>query len=78
MWSALLRRHIVSIGIAVLALLLGGYLYFVDRGRITTAESDARKRNLLRAFRRAEITELVLEDPTDTVRIVRRPDDAGR
>jgi hypothetical protein len=76
-WGALLRRHAVSIGIAVLAALLGGYLYFVDRDRVTTAESDARKRNLLRAFRRAEITEIVLEDPNDTVRIARRTDDAG-
>jgi hypothetical protein len=74
---ALLRRHAVSISVAVLAVLLGGYLYLVDRDRVTTTESDARKRNLLRAFRRAEITEIVVEDPSDTVRVVRRGDDAG-
>jgi hypothetical protein len=76
-WGGLLRRHVVSIAMAVLAVVLGGYLYFVDRDRVTTTESDARKRNLLRAFRRAEITEIVLEDPNDTVRIGRRTDDAG-
>jgi hypothetical protein len=75
--GVLLRRHAVSIGIVILAAGLGGYLYLVDRGRVTTTESDARKRNLLRAFRRAEITELALEDPNDTVRITRRTDDAG-
>jgi hypothetical protein len=68
---------VVSIAMAVLAVLLAGYLYFVDQGRVTTSEADARKRNLLRAFRRAEISEIVVEDPSDTVRITRRSDDAG-
>ena len=71
---------------AALVVALGGYLYLVDSGRVTTGEADARKRNLFKAYRRAEISEIVVEArPGDSsgsqkdepIRITRRPDDAG-
>jgi hypothetical protein len=76
-WRTFVRRHVVTIAILCVAVALGGYLYCVDQGRVTTTEADLRKRNLLRAFRRAEITEVVLEEPNDVVRITKRTDDAG-
>jgi hypothetical protein len=71
-----LRRHAVSIGIAVLTAALGVYLY-VDSGRVTTGEADARKRNLFGAYRRAEISEMVVEQRDSTFHLTRRTDDAG-
>jgi hypothetical protein len=75
--SPVLRRHGVSIVIVTLAAALGGYLYVVDSGRVTTKELEARKRNLLRAWRRTEISEIAIEQQGETVRIVKRADDAG-
>ncbi len=71
---------------AALVVALGAYLYVVDSGRVTTGEADARKRNLFKAYRRAEISEIVIQArPGDAsgsrldqpIRITRRPDDAG-
>jgi len=75
--SPFLRRHWVSVAIAILAAGLGAYLYVVDSGRITTKELEARKRNLFHAWRRADISELAIEQQGETVRIVKRTDDAG-
>jgi len=72
-----LRRHAVSLGLALVAILLAAYLYLVDSGRITTGERQARQRNLLPAYRRAEISELVIQSNDETTHIVRRADDAG-
>ena len=77
MWVSFVRRHKVTIAIVAVALGLGAYLYFVDSGRVTTTEAEARKRNLLPAFRRADISELVIEDKGDTICILKRGDDAG-
>ncbi len=71
------RRHAVTIAMAALAVLLALYLYVVDRGRVTTSEAEARKRNLFKAYRRGEISELVVQQGTETIRIVKRSDDAG-
>jgi hypothetical protein len=72
-----LRRHGVSIVIALIAVALGVYLYAVDSSRMTTKELEARKRNLFRAWRRTEISEIAIEQKGESVRIVRRLDDAG-
>jgi hypothetical protein len=73
----MLRRHAVSLALALSAILLAAYLYLVDSGRITTAEQQARQRNLLPAYRRAEISELIIQSNDETTHIVRRADDAG-
>jgi hypothetical protein len=70
------RRHAVSIGLAVLTLAVAVYLY-VDSGRVTTGESNARKRNLFDAYRRAEISEVVVEQKDGTFHLTRRNDGAG-
>jgi len=75
--SVLLRRHGVSVAIAAFAATLGAYLYLVDSGRVTTKELEARKRNLFHAWRRAEISEVAIEQGAESVRIVRHTDDAG-
>src|SRR5689334_2136543 len=62
---------------ATLAAALGAYLYVIDSGRVTTQELEARKRNLLRAWRRAEISEIAIEKKGEALRIVKRSDDAG-
>jgi len=71
---------------ALLALSFGAYVYFVDSGRVTTGESDARKRNLFKAYRRGEISEIVIHSGAgekaapkteEEIRITRRTDDAG-
>jgi hypothetical protein len=77
MLPAALRRHGVSLTIAVLAAVLGVYLYVVDSGRLTTKELEARKRNLFRAWRRGEIAAITIEQKGESVRIVKRTDDAG-
>jgi Domain of unknown function (DUF4340) len=76
-WGPFVRRHFASLAIVALAAMLGGYLYFVDSGRVSSGEADLRKRNLFKAFRRAEITELTIEDTGDVIRITKRTDDAG-
>jgi hypothetical protein len=70
------RRHGVSIGLAALTVAVAAYVY-VDSGRVTTGEADARKRNLFGAFRRAEISEVVVEQKDGTFHLTRRTDDAG-
>ena len=77
MVPALLRRHAVTVVMAVLAVAFGVYLYAIDSGRVTTKELEARKRNLLRAWRRAEISELAIQQGAEMVRIFKRTDDAG-
>jgi hypothetical protein len=62
---------------ALFAVALGAYLYVIDSGRVTTKEMEARKRNLLRAWRRADISELAIEQQGEMVRILKRTDDAG-
>ncbi|MBI5537064.1 MAG: DUF4340 domain-containing protein [Deltaproteobacteria bacterium] len=49
---------------------LGAYL-LIDRGNPTSAELETRKSNLLKVFRREEISELQLEVGGDKARIVR-------
>ena len=77
MWGRFVRRHVVSVAIVVLTAVLATYLYFVDSGRVSSGEADLRKRNLFKAFRRADITELTIENDGDVIRITRRTDDAG-
>jgi Domain of unknown function (DUF4340) len=55
------RRHWVSIALVILAALLGVYLFVIDRGTLTTGEKESRKRNLLSAFRRNEISTVAIE-----------------
>ncbi len=75
--SPLLRRHGVSVAITALAAGLGAYLYIVDSGRVTTKELEARKRNVFHAWRRADISEIAIEQHGETLRIVKRTDEAG-
>jgi hypothetical protein len=73
----MMRRHAVSIVLAALAVFLAGYLLWFDGARITSGERDLRKRNLLPAFRRGDISELVIESNGETFHVARRNDDAG-
>src|SRR5262249_40696157 len=70
-------RPAVSLGLLAGAVLPGAHLWFVDKGSVTTGEREWRKRNLLPAYRRREMTELVIQTRDATTRITRTYDDAG-
>ena len=72
-----LRKHAVSTLLVVLAAGLGVYLFVVDRGSVTTRESELRKRNLLPAYRRDDISLIEIDRPSDSLRIVRHLDSSG-
>jgi hypothetical protein len=72
-----MRRHGVSMAMAVVAAVLGVYLYVVDSGRVTTRELEGRKRNLFRVWRRADIALVDVEANGGVAHIVKREDDAG-
>ena len=72
-----LRRHGVSMALLVATVALGGYLYWGDRDRATTSETNARQQNLVPTFRRGAFTELTIEQNGQSLRIVSRPGDAG-
>src|SRR4051794_11378609 len=55
------RRHATTIVLLSLAVSLGVYVLVVDRGSITTAESELRKHNLFPFFRRDELARVVIE-----------------
>ena len=44
---------------------------FVDSGRVTTKELEARKRNLFRAWRRGDIAAISIDQKGESVRIAR-------
>jgi Domain of unknown function (DUF4340) len=66
-----LRRHAVTIALCLLALVGASLLLFPDRGAVTTDEREARKKNLLEAFRVEEISEIALTRGDKTARLVR-------
>lgn len=70
-----LKRHSTTLILSALA--LGGILYlrFVDRGSVTTAESEARKRNLLPAFRMDGISEIRLNSKGKTAKLYQGKED---
>jgi hypothetical protein len=73
-----LGRHAVSIGLVASAAGLALAVLW-DRGRPTSSETEARRHNLVKAFRRDEVDEIALERDGETLRIVRRtePDAAA-
>lgn len=66
-----LRRHGVTVGLCLLALVGVVFLVIPDRGAVTTDEREARKKNLLEAFRVEEISEITLTRGQKTARLLR-------
>lgn len=75
-WTRI-RRHATTITLSILA--AGGVIavLVLDRGSVTTDEAEARKKNLLEAFRRDEISELVITSKGKTARVTRDVGPAG-
>jgi hypothetical protein len=72
-----LRSHATSLVLVAAALGLGVYVW-VDQDRPTTAETEARKANLLPVVRRDDIREIVIEQGDEKATIQRRDTgDAG-
>jgi hypothetical protein len=67
----------VSIALAAIAVALAVFLFFIDSGRVTTGEAEARKRNIFKAYRRAELSEIVVQKKDEAFHISRRVDDGG-
>ena len=75
--GARLRKHATSLVLVAAALGLGVYVW-VDQDRPTTAETEARKANLLPVVRRDDIREIVIEQGDEKATIQRRDTgDAG-
>ena len=51
---------------------LGAWLLWGERGCPTTTETQARKHNLLKAFRRDELSEISVESSASSFRLVRQ------
>lgn len=70
------RKHATTIGLTVLALVGAVVIVKVERGSVTTEEAEARRRNLLEAWRDEAITELSVTARGKTARLSRGEPDA--
>jgi hypothetical protein len=66
-----LRRHATTIALVVAAVLLGAYLWLVDRGKVTDTERSLRAKNVLPAFRKDDATRIELRGPQGNVVLAR-------
>jgi hypothetical protein len=72
------RKHATTIVLSALALAGGVYALTVERGSVTTEESEARRKNLLEVWRSEAITELSVTARGKTARLFRGdPDEDG-
>jgi hypothetical protein len=69
-------QSITTIALVAAAGALGAYLWF-ERDQPTSAELETRKNNLLPAFRREQVSELLLEVAGQRARLVRVVSDGG-
>lgn len=70
-----LRKHKLEIALLLLVPALAIWLFFFDRGSLTTREAEMRKRNLLTAFRRDQIEQIAFEREGSSFRLVKRIED---
>lgn len=76
--AKLLRKHATSLALVAAALGLGGYVWFVDRDKPSTQETEARKDNLLPLLRRDDISKISIEHDGRRATITKREEgDAG-
>lgn len=71
MARSFLRRHATTIVLTALATAGAVVVLVADRGSVTTAEAEARKRNLFEAWRPDEITELTVTSGGRAARLTR-------
>lgn len=62
-----LPKHATSIGLVVLALTLGGYVWWIDRDTITDTERSVRERNIFPAYRRDALERIELVSDAETM-----------
>jgi hypothetical protein len=67
-------QSITTAGLVAAAVALGAWLMLVERSCPTTAETQARKHNLLKAFRHDELTEISIESSPVPFRLARKAD----
>lgn len=72
-----LGKHKVEIALLVLVPALALWLWFVDRGSVTTNEAAMRKRNLLHAWRREQVASIAVDRPDGAFRIEKRVEGGG-
>ncbi len=76
--AKVLRNHATSLVLVTAALGLGAYVWFVDRDKPSTQETQARKDNLLPLLRRNDISEITIEHEGRKATITRQEEgDAG-
>jgi hypothetical protein len=76
--AKVLRKHATSLVLVAAALGLGAYVWFVDRDKPSTQETEARKDNLLPILRRDDISEIGIEHDGRKATIKRQEEgDAG-
>jgi hypothetical protein len=71
------RRHLSTVVLGVLAVVLAIYVFVIDRGRPTSAETEARTRNVFPVLRRADLDAIAVRQGSSSFRLVRREKDAG-
>ena len=59
-------KHATSIALVVVAVALGGYVWWVDRDTISDSERSARPRNVFPAYRRDGVERIELASDTET------------
>ena len=65
------RRHLTTVILSVLALAALVYVGVVDRGAVGTRELEARKKNLFAAWRKDDLSKVVLKTPSGSAELVR-------
>ena len=60
-------KHATSIGLVVLALGLGGYVWWIDRDTISDSERSARSRNVFPAYRRDAVERIEIVGDGETL-----------
>ncbi len=72
-------KHATTLVLTALAMVAGASVLWLDRDRVTTTEAEARKKNLFRAYRPDDITELNITAEGKKARLYRGDlDDAGQ
>lgn len=70
------KRHATTLVLSVMAASVGLYVFVVDRGTVTTQETEQRKRNIFPAWRVDEIDRVTIERSGKTATLTRRNPDA--
>jgi hypothetical protein len=70
-------QTVTTVALVGLALALGGYVLVVDKDKPTSSEIEARKANLLKVYRREQISRIDVQVGSDKARITRVGPDAA-